>query len=244
MAFDIEDSLCSIMRNTEFSLQLDESTLPGNESLLLGYVRFVLDGVVHEELAMALSLNADTRGETVFQEHTVFQELCATDGIPSMIGPYRGFMAFLKAASPDVLTVHCVIHRQHLVAKNMSGSLKISLKTVIKAVNKIKDHALNTRLFKQLCNENDEAFERLLFHNKIRWLFKGNCLARFYSLLDTVVEFLQSCDPGLPKEVIALKNDNAYLLDIFAKFYRTKSILSRQRVQSNQGKVSTIWVQK
>ena len=68
MASDIEDSLCSIMTNTEFSLQLDESTLPGNEFLLLWYVRFVLDGVVHEELAMALSLNADTRGETVFQE--------------------------------------------------------------------------------------------------------------------------------------------------------------------------------
>ena len=29
---------------------------------------------------------------------------CATDGAPSMVG---------------VLTVHCVIHRQHLVAKNV-----------------------------------------------------------------------------------------------------------------------------
>ncbi|XP_076825941.1 SCAN domain-containing protein 3-like [Clavelina lepadiformis] len=43
MATDIEDSLCSIIRNTEFSLQLDESTLPVNEFLLLGYVRFVND---------------------------------------------------------------------------------------------------------------------------------------------------------------------------------------------------------
>ena len=128
MATDMEDSLCSIMRNTEFSLQLDESTLPGNESLLLGYVHFVLDGV----LAMALSLNADTRGETVFQEvKTYFEKnqipltnviACATDGAPSMIGCYRGFMAFLKAASLDVLMIHCVIYQQHLVAKNMSWS--------------------------------------------------------------------------------------------------------------------------
>ena len=28
MATDMEDSVCSIMRNAEFSLQLDESTLP------------------------------------------------------------------------------------------------------------------------------------------------------------------------------------------------------------------------
>ena len=44
-AADMEDSLCSIIRNTEFSLQLDESTLPGNESLLPEYVRFVHDEV-------------------------------------------------------------------------------------------------------------------------------------------------------------------------------------------------------
>ena len=37
-------------------------------------------------------------------------------------------------------------------------------------------------------------------------------------MLDTVVEFLQSCDPGLAKEVIAVKNDIAYLSDIFDKF--------------------------
>ena len=73
-------------------------------------------------------------------------------------------------------------------------------------MNKIKALALNN-----LYNQNDEAFERLLFHSKVRWLSKGNCLARFHSLLDTVVKFPQSCDPGLAKEAIAVKNDIAYL---------------------------------
>ncbi|XP_071745463.1 zinc finger BED domain-containing protein 5-like [Lepeophtheirus salmonis] len=35
MAENVEDKLCNILAATEFSLQLDESTLPGNESLLL-----------------------------------------------------------------------------------------------------------------------------------------------------------------------------------------------------------------
>ena len=43
MAANIEETLCNILATTEFSLQLDESTLPGNESLLLAYVRFVKD---------------------------------------------------------------------------------------------------------------------------------------------------------------------------------------------------------
>ena len=51
---DVEHKLCSALRNTEFSLQLDESTMPGNESLLLGYVRFVHNGVLCEEMATAV----------------------------------------------------------------------------------------------------------------------------------------------------------------------------------------------
>ena len=68
MSSHVEHKLCNTLRNTEFSLQLDESTLPSNESLLLGYVGFVHNGVLCEELATALFLNTDTRGETVFQE--------------------------------------------------------------------------------------------------------------------------------------------------------------------------------
>ena len=248
MATDIEASLCRIIRNTEFSLQLDESTLPGNESLLLGYVRFVHDGALHEELAIALTLDTNTRGETVFQEVKTYFEKnqiplanvlsCATDGAPSMVGRYRGFIAFLKAANPNVITIHCVIHRQHLVAKNISGRLNHSLGTVIKAVNKIKVCALNTRLFKQLCIENDEAFERLLLHTEVRWLSKGNCLTQFYTLIDTAVEFLESCDPDLAKEIIDIKNDIAYLADIFGKFNELN--LSLQGNEVNLIKVKSV----
>ena len=42
---------------------------------------------------------------------------CATDGEPAMTGRHLGFLPFLKKAVPDVFTIHCVIHRQHLVAK-------------------------------------------------------------------------------------------------------------------------------
>ena len=38
MGSNIEDQLCSILTATQFSLQLDESILPGNEGLLLAYV--------------------------------------------------------------------------------------------------------------------------------------------------------------------------------------------------------------
>ena len=39
-AEDVENSLCAYLKTSRFSIQLDESILPGNEALLLAYVRF------------------------------------------------------------------------------------------------------------------------------------------------------------------------------------------------------------
>lgn len=119
---------------------------------------------------------------------------------------------------PNLFTIHCVIHRQHLVAKNLSNRLHKSLQTVITAVNKIKGHALKDRLFRRLCVENDEDFKCLLFHTEVRWLSKGNCLSRFYDLFETVVEFFQDQDTCLSVELKEIKHDIAYLSELFSKF--------------------------
>jgi hypothetical protein len=41
MSEDVESYLTDFLKTTEFSLQLDESSLPNNESLLLAYVLFI-----------------------------------------------------------------------------------------------------------------------------------------------------------------------------------------------------------
>ena len=66
MAENIEETLCNILAATEFSLQIDESTLPGNESLLLAYLRFVKNEKLVQELLFARQLKTDTKGESVF----------------------------------------------------------------------------------------------------------------------------------------------------------------------------------
>jgi hypothetical protein len=45
---------------------------------------------------------------------------CETDKASAIIGCQRGFIAHLKNAIPGILTVHCVIHCQHLVSKILS----------------------------------------------------------------------------------------------------------------------------
>ena len=175
----------------------------------MAYVRFIMDEEIHEELLFARTLNIDTKGESIFNVlKDFFIEKAiplsnilsvATDGAPAMVGRYRGFVTLVKQNVPGVLAIHCVIHRQHLVAKNLSSRLHESLQLVIKAVNRIRSNALNTRLFAHLCEENDELFHQLLLHTEVRWLSKGLCLTRFFSLLGTVLEFLDAKDLILNK---------------------------------------------
>ncbi|XP_077301648.1 protein FAM200C-like [Arctopsyche grandis] len=196
VANDIEIQLCEELQSKEFSLQLDESTLRDNESLLLAYVRFVKNEEIIEEMLFSKLLNTDTK---------------------AMVGRHRGFILRLKNVAPNVLTIHCIIYRQHLVAKKLNGRLHKSLSIFIVVINKIKSHPLNDRLFRQLCKENDEEFERLNLHTEVRWLSKGNCLKRFYALFDTIVEFLDVNNEKICIELKLLRNDVAYLSDIFGK---------------------------
>ena len=61
---------------------------------------------------------------------------------------------------------------------------------------------------RKLCIENED----------VRWLSKGNCLRRFYSLFETVVEFFQDSNSVLCDELRKSKHDIAYLSDLFTKF--------------------------
>jgi len=142
----------------------------------------------------------------------------ATDGAPAMTGRHKSFIAHLKQAVPNVLAVHCVIQRQHLVAKHLSERLHTSLHYVITAVNKIRNNSLSDRLFSKLSSENDEDFNRLLLYTEVRWLSKGICLSRFYNLFDSVIEFLEFRDNVLQANLITSKNDIAYLTDLYKLF--------------------------
>ncbi|KAF0713483.1 SCAN domain-containing protein 3-like, partial [Aphis craccivora] len=230
MAENIEESLCNHLKTCQFSIQLDESTLPTNEALLLSYVRFIKNEKICQELLFARNLETNTKGETIFN---TLEKFCnekqiplknimsiATDGAPAMTGRHKGFIVYLKNKVPDVLAVHCVIHRQHLVAKILSERLHTSLYYVIRAVNKIRSNSLNDRLFSQLCVANDEDFNRLLLHTEVRWLSKGTCLTRFYNLFDSVIEFLKNKDTGLRDNLITSKNDISYLTDLYKNIGR------------------------
>ena len=197
------NKLVVILRNTLFSIQLDESTIVDSNVILMAYVwYFDEDTILQEEMLFTSNLITGTKGLSIFTAVKLHSEkndipmhnivACATNGAPSMMGRYCGFVGFLKEEVSNVL-YYCVIHRQH--------------------------HAKNDRMFRQLCQDNNKQFIRLLLYTEACWLSKGTCLTRFAELYDSVVQFLESeHEIGLCTHVTAIKHDAFYLAWIFKKF--------------------------
>jgi len=143
MDADVEEQLCSALRKTEFSFQVDESTVRDNEAMLLTYVRFRKDDQFVEEMLFARLLETDTKGESIFncvrgyfEEHDIPMKnmiQLATDGASAMVGRHRGFVAFMKKEIPGLVAIHCVIHRQNLAGKKHKTVLARVLSIVIKS---------------------------------------------------------------------------------------------------------------
>ncbi|GFV82457.1 SCAN domain-containing protein 3 [Trichonephila clavipes] len=160
---------------------------------------------------------------------------CATDGAPNM-DKKNGCLKLMKDANPEMILVHCVIHRQSLVAKNISPVLSEVLHTVIKCVKVIKVSCKCERLFKLFCEEQNEDHVRLFFllHTEVRWLSKGNCLKRFMELFDTLSDFLN--DKPEMKHLLTIdgKAFVSYLADILEKL----NILNKQLQGTNKTLIS------
>lgn len=181
---DIKEQVIEEIKKADlFSIQLDESTDVQSCAQLLVFVRYIHEGVIKEEFLFCRSIESTTRGEDVMKILSDFFEeegldwkmLCGvcTDGAPSMLGNKSGFVKLVKEKSPDVAAVHCMIHRQALACKTLPQTLLETLNIVIETVNFIKSSALNSRLFKLLCEEMNADHKNLLYYTQVRWLSKG-----------------------------------------------------------------------
>ena len=104
-----------------------------------------------------------------------------------MLGCRSGFQSYAKVVSPNVTSVHCFIYRFALCTKVLPAQLLACLKQVVKIVNFVKASALNTRLFKQLCENLGSEHTSLLYHTEIHWLSLGNATKRRFEIKDEML---------------------------------------------------------
>ena len=121
-------------------------------------------------------MRTTTKGEDVFElVDNFFKENglqwtklvgCTSNGAPAMFGRKSGFQARVKAVSPSVTSVHCFIHRFSLATRLLPSDIKTYSNLVVKMVNYIKTSAINSRLFKGICENTGVAVTML--HRKFR----------------------------------------------------------------------------
>ena len=218
----------------KFAIQLDESTDVSSCAQLLVFARYIKEGDFKDEFLFCHPLESTTKGEDIFNAVSKFflnegiswDNVCActTDGAPAMLGYRSGFRSRVIAVNSTAKHLHCMIHRHALASKTLPPELKEVLDDVVSMVNAIKSSALNTRLFRLLCQEFDENHEELLLHTEVRWLSRGNMLSRVESLKEEMAEFFSRIGSNIRYQVLASKLTDqewlvklAYLSDVFTR---------------------------
>ena len=165
---------------------------------MLVFVRYIFQEDVHEDMLCALLLPTNTTAAELLESlndyisgklNWSFCVTICTDRAAAMTGQLSGFTTQVKEVASECESTHCVIHREILASRKMSPELNNVLQNVIKIINHIKVHALNSRLFTQLCEEMDVEHTRLLLYTKVRWLSKGRSLARVSELREPLQRF-------------------------------------------------------
>ena len=264
---DLQDQVCEHFETPEdklWALQIDESVDISGKAQVLAFIRFIKDESFVNEFFFCKDLKTTSTGQDIYEivnenvslfnfEWKNCVSVC-TDGCPSMQGKKNGFVTLVRQRNPNIISVHCMIHRENLVSKSIPEVLRSVMRQVIQVVNFIKSRPLQSRLFAQLCDAMDSDYKSLLYHTEVRWLSKGKVLNRLVRLKVEVTSFLENKDTDfgfdLNDEIWWLKVK--FLSDLFDKLNSLNLslqgpfeniITSKSKLKSFKEKVS-LWKMK
>lgn len=209
VATDLKEQLLEKLRLcNQFSIQLDESVDVSGEAQLLVYCRFpdTSTNRMSEHMLYCGPVGIRTTGECIFKtleefftvENLKWENCVAvtTDGAAAMVGRHKGLNAFIREKNPDCQFLHCMLHREALVAKKMTskeseeGSLVEVFSDVVKIINEIRTKPTVSRSFTEFCKNSLAEHDTLILHSEVRFLSRGMVLQRFILLQDTIKDFL------------------------------------------------------
>ncbi|GFV63861.1 SCAN domain-containing protein 3 [Trichonephila clavipes] len=236
MSENIEQNTAKTLANSNFALQVDETTDITENAQLIVFVRFIHENDIINQFLCCRELPDFTTGKHIFQViSSYFEEIkvswkscidICTDGAPAMTRHIKGFVAHVKELNEDILVTHCFLHREALVTKFLPSDLKIVLEQCVKMVNYIKSRPLKSRLFSKLCQAMEAKYESLLLHTEVRWLSRGKVISRVLKLKDEMKIFFEQ---NKNYKFVHLLEDKiwctklAYLSDIFVIFNNINS---------------------
>ena len=199
MAEDIHDQLIDQMKHRVVGLQLDEATDGSRNVHLICYVRFFnfSEQRLVEGLLFCKSIKLECQGIDLFNKIDSFiltnnldLEKCisiCTDGAKAMFDSCCGLRSLIQEPAPMARWMHCKVHCEALVGRELSTKLGHLVEVVIKVINFIKIRPLKSRVFEKLCAEINAEHRTLLFYCSPRWLLFGKSFERVYKLVDELL---------------------------------------------------------
>ena len=195
IAASLKEIVLPKLRNAPyFGLQLDETTDITSQTQLIVYDRFpdTERKKVVDHYLLCLPVGVDTTASSIFakvgnyfSDHEVIWSKCkavSTDGARAMIGVHNGVVALIKQVAPEVVNIHCIIHREALIAKKLVNQerncqLAHVISDVISIATTTLKNAKSNRAFHELVKEMGDDV-RLVYHAEVRWLSRGRVMER------------------------------------------------------------------
>ncbi len=145
---NISGILSEILENNNFAHQADESTDITGKAQLLAFVRSENKGEMMKHYFCCKELPETMKGHDVLNILSSYLESCGlswnrcdgicTDGAPSVNGSVKGFVSRVKEKSPEVIIIHCFLHREVLVSKTIGADFKQVIDIPVNMINFIK----------------------------------------------------------------------------------------------------------
>ena len=126
----------------------------------------------------------------VFFVHETSMVRVCTDGTVAIFGLLSGLTDRSKEVVPKCEATHCIIHRKMLASRKILPDLNSVFYDIVKIMDLIKTHGLNTRLFEQICEDMDAKHKCLLLHSEVRWPSRGKSFSRAFELRKPLQRFL------------------------------------------------------
>ena len=82
-----------------------------------------------------------------------------------------------------------MLHKENLASRELSETLHGVMKDIIDIVDFVKAHALNSRLFEELCSSCGASHRKVIFQTDTRWLYPAAKFSRFVKLKEELETF-------------------------------------------------------
>ncbi|CAI7909871.1 unnamed protein product [Closterium sp. NIES-53] len=198
-----------ILASPYIGISCDESTDRCRGKLLILFVTFIRDHrLVTEFMALLMVEKADAA--SLLQLLLSHVQACgvdlrrivgiSTDGASVMMGSRSGLVARLRLRIPHLISCHCIAHREALAAKDAADSMPV-FGMIDSTIRAIAEHLGRSGPWHQRFMDLQEVFSQTFLelqgiHN-VRWLSRGDAIARFVAVLHAVITMLKEWNEEL-----------------------------------------------